>query len=420
MVDFHQEGIITTLHALYESFDREKYLIDLERKLEGYSQHQSICLLLPCYYTELHNPKVLNQIMDEIQQVKYLKCIVIAYNGTSKKSEFKKAREYFKKLQTPERDIKLVWIDGQKVQSVFKSIQNHQIHTGIQGKGQAVWISLGYIFAREDCDVIALHDCDIVTYDRMLLGRLIEPTANPHNDFEFCKGYYARISPTEKAMKGRVTRLFVSPFVDAMIHIMHERGFNDLEEFFSYHRTYNYPLAGEFSLTTHLARGINIAYDWGLEVSTLSEVYQRVIPRKIAQIDLLPNYEHKHQVLSHNDSKKGLHRMVVDITKFYLNYMLSHGLPIDDSYVNMIKKTYYQTALQFIKNYSDDAEVNNLSFDRLQEELSARYFRDFISTAWQECKKETESTLIPSWNRVCYSIPDIYTKLREAVEKDNQ
>ena len=100
--------------------------------------------------------------------------------------------------------------------------------------------------------------------------------------------------------------------------------------------------------------------------------------------------------------------------------MLSHGLPIDDSYVNMIKKTYYQTALQFIKNYSDDAEVNNLSFDRLQEELSARYFRDFISTAWQECKKETESTLIPSWNRVCYSIPDIYTKLREAVEKDNQ
>ena len=91
------------------------------------------------------------------------------------------------------------------------------------------------------------------------------------------------------------------------------------------------------SLTSRLARGINIAYDWGLEVSTLSEVYQRAIPRKIAQIDLLPNYEHKHQVLSQDDSNKGLHKMVVDITKFYINYLLSHGLPIDDAYVNMIQ-----------------------------------------------------------------------------------
>ena len=254
----------------------------------------------------------------------------------------------------------------------------------------------------------------------MLLGRLIEPTANLNNDFEFCKGYYARISPTEKAMKGRVTRLFVTPFVDAMMHTMHDRGIHEIEKFFAYHRTYNYPLAGEFSFTSRLARGINIAYDWGLEVSTLSEVYQRVIPRKIAQIDLLPNYEHKHQVLSQDNSNKGLHKMVVDITKFYLNYMRSHGLPLDDAYVDMIQKTYYQTALQFIKNYSDDAEVNNLAFDRLQEERNARYFRDFIGTAWQQCTEETESTLIPSWNRVLYSIPDIYTKLLEAVEKDNK
>jgi len=34
MADFHQEGVVTTLHALYEAFDREKYLIDLEGKLD--------------------------------------------------------------------------------------------------------------------------------------------------------------------------------------------------------------------------------------------------------------------------------------------------------------------------------------------------------------------------------------------------
>ena len=419
MADFHQEGIITTLHALYEVFDREEYLVSLERKLEEYSRHLKISLLLPCFYTELQNPQVLNHIMDEIQKVSYLKCVVVAFNGTSEEAKFQEAREYFKKLQTSERDVKLVWVNGPRVQRIFQDIQKREIHTGIQGKGQSVWIALGYLFAREDCDVIALHDCDIVTYDRILLGRLIEPAANPNNDFEFCKGYYLRISPTERAMKGRVTRLFVTPFVDAMIRLMHDRGYHELEHFFSYHRTYNYPLAGEFSFTTRLARGINIACDWGLEVSTLSEVYHRVIPRKIAQIDLIPNYEHKHQVLSPDNAGKGLHKMVVDITKFYLNYMRSYGIPLDDALVDMMRHTYYQNALLFIKNYSDDAEVNNLFFDRHQEELTVQYFRDFIWTAWEQGKEQPEGTQIPSWNRVLYSLPEVYTNLLEAVEKDN-
>jgi glucosyl-3-phosphoglycerate synthase len=419
MADFHQEGIITTLHALYEVFDREEYLASLERKLEEYSRHLKISLLLPCFYTELQNPQVLNHIMDEIQQVSYLKCVVVAFNGTSEEAKFQEAREYFKKLQTSERDVKLVWVNGPRIQRIFQDIQKREIHTGIQGKGQSVWIALGYLFAREDCDVIALHDCDIVTYDRILLGRLIEPAANPNNDFEFCKGYYLRISPTERAMKGRVTRLFVTPFVDAMIRLMHDRGFHELEHFFNYHRTYNYPLAGEFSFTTRLARGINIACDWGLEVSTLSEVYHRVIPRKIAQIDLIPNYEHKHQVLSPDNASKGLHKMVVDITKFYLNYMRSYGISLDDALVDMMRHTYYQNALLFIKNYSDDAEVNDLFFDRHQEELTVQYFRDFIWTAWEQSKEQTEGTQIPSWNRVLYSLPEIYTNLLEAVEKDN-
>ncbi|MCK5514152.1 MAG: glycosyl transferase, partial [Deltaproteobacteria bacterium] len=131
MADFHQEGIITTLHALYEVFDREEYLTSLERKLEEYSRHLRISLLLPCFYTELQNPQVLNHIMDEIQQVSYLKCVVVAFNGTSEEAKFQEAREYFKKLQTSERDVKLVWVDGPRIQSIFQDIQKREIHTGI-------------------------------------------------------------------------------------------------------------------------------------------------------------------------------------------------------------------------------------------------------------------------------------------------
>lgn len=220
-------------------------------------------------------------------------------------------------------------------------------------------------------------------------------------------------------MKGRVTRLFVTPFVDAIGRIMWARGLDDLGRFFAYHRNFNYPLAGEFSFTARLARGINIAYDWGLEVATLSEVYHRVIPSKIAQIDLARNYEHKHQDLSREDAGKGLHRMVVDIAKFYLNYMRSHGVPLDDAFVDMMLHTYYENALKFIKSYSDDAEVNTLVYDRYLEEQTVRYFRGFLWTAWEQSKGPSESTLIPSWNRVLYSVPEVSERLLEAVEKDN-
>ncbi len=419
MTDFHQEGIITTLHSLYEIFDREEYLAGLEQKLEEYSRHLKISLLLPCLYSELLNPSVLDHILDEIEKVRYLRSVVVALGGTSGETDFKMAKEYFGRLCTPERDMKIVWVDGPKILNIFNDIKGREIPTGVQGKGQSVWIALGYLFAREDCDVIALHDCDIVTYDRILLGRLIEPTANPNNEFEFCKGYFPRISLEERAMKGRVTRLFVMPFVDTMSQIMHGRGLNELESFFSYHRAFSYPLAGEFSFTSRLARGINIAYDWGLEVSTLSEVYHRVISRKIAQISLTRNYEHKHQTLSPDDMTRGLHRMVVDISKFYLNYLRSHGVALSDAFVDMIRQTYYQNALRFVKNYSDDAEVNNLAFDRYEEELTLRHFRDFLWTAWEQIKKHQEDTQIPSWNRVLYSIPDIYANLLDAVDADN-
>jgi glucosyl-3-phosphoglycerate synthase len=99
--------------------------------------------------------------------------------------------------------------------------------------------------------------------------------------------------------------------------------------------------------------------------------------------------------------------------------MRSHGVPLDDAFVDMVLHSYYQNTLEFIKSYSDDAEVNGLLYDRHQEELTARYFRGFLWTAWEQSKGPHESALIPSWNRVAYSLPDIYERLLNAVEADN-
>ena len=420
MSEFHQEGFITTIHGFYDLFDPEEHLMRLEKKLEKFSRHMCISLLLPSLYDEIHVPGVLDNIIEQINQVNYLCSVVVALGGAKEEKEFKEAKEYFGRLKKEGRDVKIVWVDGPRIQTIFKKLQEQKIPVGVPGKGQSVWVTMGYLFASEVSDVIALHDCDIVTYDRLLLGRLIEPTANPNNDFEFCKGYYARISPSKMEMKGRSTRLFVTPFVEALVNIMHQRDHTILEQFFRYHRTFRYPLAGEFSFMTRLGRAINIAYDWGLEVSTLSEVYNRLTPKKIAQIDLCKNYEHKHQELSEKDPSGGLHRMAVDIAKFYLNYIRLHGMAIDDAFIDMLQHTYYNTAISFVKSYSDDAESNDLVYDRHQEELTVRYFRDFIATAWEQARQEKEGTQIPSWNRVIYSVPDIYADLMEAVEKDNE
>ncbi|WP_058555789.1 hypothetical protein [Thiohalocapsa sp. ML1] len=419
MADFHQEPQITTLHALYEAFDKENYLVSLERKLEQHARHEHISLLLPSLYAELGNAGVLDRIIERIADVRYLRSIVVALGGAPEEDKFREAQAYFGRLATPGREVRVVWIDGPRIQNLLAQMAERGIPTGEQGKGQSVWLTLGYLFARDQANIIALHDCDIVTYSRTMLGRLIEPVANPNNDFQFCKGYYARISPTERSLKGRVTRLFVTPFVDTLSRLMCQHGQTELQRFFDYHRAFKYPLAGEFCFTSDLARGLNIAYDWGLEVATLSQVYDQLTRRQVAQIDLAPNYEHKHQELSPDDTNKGLHRMVVDIAKFYLTYMRSHGVPLDDSYVDMLLHTYYQNALKYIRKYSYDADVNDLHYDLYEEESAASHFRGFLWDAWMQSKGPQEAKLIPSWNRVAYTFPQIYDRLLEAVELDH-
>ena len=53
------------------------------------------------------------------------------------------------------------------------------------GKGRNVWYCMGYILSLGESEAVALHDCDILTYDRNLLARLVYPVANPKFNFDF-------------------------------------------------------------------------------------------------------------------------------------------------------------------------------------------------------------------------------------------
>ena len=68
---------------------------------------------------------------------------------------------------------------------------------------------------------------------------------HPNIGFEFCKGYYSRV--TDK-LHGRVTRLFVSPLLRSLKATLGPNQFLD------YLDSFRYILAGEFSMDTELAR----------------------------------------------------------------------------------------------------------------------------------------------------------------------
>ena len=199
------------------------------------------------------------------------------------------------------------------------------------GKGRSVWMTLGCILSERDVYAIALHDCDIVNYRREMLARLVYPVAHPALDFEFSKGYYARVTDR---LYGRVTRLFYTPMIRTLRRIL---GFNP---FLSYLDNFRYALSGEFAFISSLARGIRISPTWGLEVSLLSEVYQRASINRICQVELAETYEHKHQVLRKEKPNEGLLRMAGDIARALFRVLTQDGIVLSEAFFRTMLTAY--------------------------------------------------------------------------------
>ena len=114
-----------------------------------------------------------------------------------------------------------------------------RIDIGSQGKGRGCWIAFGYVLARRQSQVIALHDCDILSYSRDYLARLCYPIANRNLGYEFSKGYYSRVTDR---LHGRVTRLFMTPLLRSLQRLAGPH------PFLTFLDSFRYPLAGEIAM----------------------------------------------------------------------------------------------------------------------------------------------------------------------------
>ena len=283
MGDFHQNGMITTLHNI-----AKRPLADLEAELESFKQDRPMGLVLPSLYSELLTDALAN-IVDELTKVTYLDEIVIGLDRASL-DEYKHALDYFSRL--PQRH-RVLWNDGPRLRAIDQKLQALNLAPTEMGKGRNVWYCYGYTLASKRAEAVALHDCDIATYDRELLARLIYPVANPVFSYEFCKGFYPRVATNK--MGGRVSRLFVTPLLRSLKKVC---GYND---FLEYLDSFRYPLAGEFSMRVDVINDLRIPSDWGLEIGVLSEMKRNYATNRLCRVDIAEVYDQKQQALSMTD-----------------------------------------------------------------------------------------------------------------------
>jgi len=404
MADFHQTGVISTLHRL-----GRRDLEGLEAELSTHAEARPIALVLPCLHAELKGG-ALKGIIDQLRGVPYLHKVIVSVSGTERRDEFEEMRAAFEGVRTATgRPVTLLWNSGPRVGALYQSLAHEGLDAGLDGKGRAVWIALGYILANEQIRVIAVHDCDIRDYRRELLARLCFPIANRNLNYEFVKGYYARVTDR---IYGRVTRLFMTPFLRAMKSVL---GPNPLLEFLD---SFRFPLAGECAMTPELARSTRIPSDWGLEVGMLGEVYRNCSLKRICQVELVENYDHKHRELT--EASGGLHRMVTDIGAALIRNLASYGVEFDAGFLNTLSAAYVRMAQDAVARYSDDAALNGISFDRHEEEQAVETFSSALRGAGLGFVRDPMGApQIHNWNRVTSALPDFLQQLRDAVEADN-
>jgi glucosyl-3-phosphoglycerate synthase len=394
MSDIFQNGDITTLHRLGGGG-----VARIERELCTFQKSTPIALVLPCHVRDL---RTLSAIAAELRNVRYLRQIIVGLDGAPRRADFLRARRSVATMPVPPL---IVWNDGPRMRRLHRALAGAGFAAGPAGKGRNVWICTGAVLAFAEAAAIAVHDCDVVTYERELLARLCHPVVHPALGFDFCKGWYARFN---RRLHGRVMRLLVTPLLRAL------RGTLGEHPLLTFLDTFRYPLAGEFAMSTTLARRVRMHGDWAFDIGLLAEVSRHCAPRAICQGELCENYDHKHQRLSPRDSARGLHRMAADIVRAILGRLADEGLQLDAACHRALHRDYARHATDLVRRYAADAAFNGLAFSRAEELAAIAVFAGCIRAA----QPAAAAPLIPDWDSVQAARPNFLPELRTAILAD--
>jgi glucosyl-3-phosphoglycerate synthase len=356
MSDFHQNGIITNFHNLKTRSDES-----LEREVFKLSRKNPVGLILPSLFSEFQGA-AFPRIVEILSEMDYIDEIIVGLDQATD-SEYKHALKF---LEVLPQNVKVLWNGGPRLRKIDAVLKDYNLSPMQEGKGRNVWFMFGYLLASNRSKVVAIHDCDILTYHKEMLTRLIYPVLNPSLNFSYSKGYYARVA--DNKMNGRVCRLLITPLLRALKKVCGETDYLD------YMDSFKYALSGEFAFKKEIVSEIRIPSDWGLEMGMLSEIYRNHQKNKICQVDISDMYDHKHQDLSSHEQFKGLTKMSADISKSLFRKLATYGEEFSTAKIRTLKATYYRMALDLIDVYESDSRMNGLIYDRHKEMQSVEVF----------------------------------------------
>lgn len=399
MSDFHQFGPVTALPRLVA-----RPVEALEAEIARYIRRFPVALVIPMVPGELDRP-ALDGIVRELADVRYLDTLVVSLNQATA-DDFARTRALF--AAYPRRHV-ILWTDAPEVGAFVAEIGAAGLEPGEPGKGRACWLALGYVLAEQRAAYIAFQDADVVNYSREMLARLILPAIDPAVDFDFVKGYYARVTDR---LHGRLTRLLLAPLLTAFTRLVGDN------PYIRYLSSFRYALSGEFAVQCDLAQRMRLASDWGLEIVTLFEALRHRAPVRICQVELCERYEHKHQELSPDDPTRGLHRMARDVTKHLLRTLAANGVTLDAGLLRSLLAAYQREAEDAVGDSYAVAMINGLAYDRHEEETHVATFLAALRTSIDEFFADPlGAPLVPNWVRVWAGVPDAGQRLLDAVAR---
>lgn len=399
MADFQQFGRVTTLHSLEpDSWPR------LDSDLTRLARKKPLGVVLPALYSEFERPAIHN-ILNELRRVPWISRVVLVLSQAGRE-QYEQVCRLFEGFRA---EPTVLWRESEAVQELLETMNGQGLAAAIAGKGRACWLGMGYLLAKGDCEVVAFQDCDIKTYHRRMLARLAYPLMSPRRQFEFSKAYYPRYT---RKFNGRLTRLMLGPLVEVLEDAGAASGF------LRFLASFRYGLAGEIAMEAELARRIEVSPDWGLEISTLAEVYQRVPVARVCQVDVSECYDHKHQAVSAADPNGGLHRMAREVALAVFRAVAANGGVLRREMLQAtLPLAYRRAAAEMASRYAADAEINGLSYDLHDELGSVEVFaRGLEEAAEQFVAHPCGMASLPSWERAESALPDIFQRLAEAAE----
>jgi len=358
-------------------------------------------LIIPILSSDIQNIGLPKMIQD-INQCQYLKKVIIALS-TNNPKEYDQAMQLSKDFKVP---CEVAWCNKPEVTQILEELKHKGLDvTSLSGKGKDVWIATG--IASLDLFAFALHDSDIVTYNKTIPTKLLYPIIEPKLDFFISKGYYARIDQTNHKLYGRLNRLFIGPLLEVLQEKL------QYSKFLTYLQSFSYPLAGEIAVYSDLATHLRIPNDWGLEIGLLAELYRNAAYRRICEVDL-GIYDHRHKTVRNDSLLKTAEDSFVTLLRTLTE---TENIEVSDPFLISLQVAYRRLSQDKIRQYHAEAICNNFDYNRHEEEVDVDLLCNVILTGGRKYLENPIKAQLPDWLRTISAMPNIRERLRdEAIE----